>query len=85
MHQPAVPHRRKQKRKSKIEPQNPRVQIALRDRNRMPRPERNVAKDPAILPQRNLALGAPVEIVEYRFRHTLARNRTEVFNANHAG
>jgi hypothetical protein len=49
----------------------------------MPRPKRDVIKDPAILPQRDFALGTAVKIIEYRLRNSLPRNGTEVFDANH--
>jgi hypothetical protein len=65
MHQPAIAHGRKQKWKTKIEAQNPGAQIALRNRDGMPRPERDIVEYPAILPQRNLALGSAIQIVEY--------------------
>src|ERR1017187_2836147 len=50
MHKAAVPDRCKQDRKSKMEAQNARAQIAARERDRMPRPKSDIVKYPAILP-----------------------------------
>jgi hypothetical protein len=85
MHEPAVPDRCEQERKSKIEAQNARLQVTLRDCDRMPRPKRHVVKYPAILAERYLAFGATIKVVEYWFRHPLAREGPEVLNANHPG
>jgi hypothetical protein len=83
MHEPAVSDRREQERKSKIEAQDARSQVALRDRDRMPRPKRDVVKYPAIFPERYLAFGSTIKVVEHRFRHPLAGDEPEVLDANH--
>jgi hypothetical protein len=51
----------------------------------MPRPKSYVTKNPAIFPERNLALSPAIKIVEYGFWHPLARDGTEVFDANYPG
>src|ERR1019366_1372132 len=85
MHKAAVPDRSKQDRKSKIEPQNARAQIAARERDRMPRPKSDIVKYPAILPECNLAFGTAGEVVKYRLRHPLARDGAKILNAYHPG
>jgi hypothetical protein len=85
MHEPAVPDRCEQERKSKIEPQDSRSQVTLRDGDRMPRPKGDIVKYPAILAERYLAFGATIKVVEDWFRHPLAGEGPEVLDANHPG
>jgi hypothetical protein len=85
MHQAAVAYRREKKRKGKFEAQNASAQIAVGNRNRMARAEGHVIKNPAIFTKCNFALGAAIQVIEYRFRDALAGDGAEVFNANNSG
>jgi hypothetical protein len=85
MHQAAIANRGEQKGQRKIEAQNLRAQTAFRKRDRMPRPKSNVVENPAVFPERNLALGSAIEIVKNGFRQSLARDRAEIFDAYHPG
>src|SRR5271165_1256370 len=84
MHQPAVTDWREQEGKRKIEAQDPRAQVALLDRDRVARPKRDIVKDSAIFPERDLALRAAVEIIKYRLGNSLASDRAKVLDAHHA-
>ena len=39
----------------------------------MTRPERDVIKDPAVLSQRDLAIGAAVQVIKHRFGQSALR------------
>ena len=49
-----------------VEAQNAGPQLAIRNRNRMARPECHILKGAAILAKRDLAPGAAVQIVKHR-------------------
>jgi hypothetical protein len=84
VHQAAVTDWREQEWKRKIEAQDPRAQVALLDRDRMAWPKRDIIKDSAIFPERNLAFSSAVEVIKYRLGNSLAGDRAEVLDANHA-
>jgi hypothetical protein len=48
----------------------------------MARPEGNVLKNAAILPQRHFALGAAVQIVEDSLRQPFSRDRTKIWDGD---
>jgi hypothetical protein len=50
----------------------------------MPRTKSHVVKNSAILPQRDFAFGAAIEIIEHRLRQSPPRNGAEIVNANHS-
>ncbi len=85
MHEPAVPDRREQDGKRKIEAKNSGAHTAVRKRYCMPRPKGDVAKYPAIFPECDLALSAAIEVIKHRFRHPLARDGPEVLDAHNPG
>jgi len=82
MHQAAVTNRRQHDRKSQIESENTRAQIASGHRDSMPRTKCHIFKCAAIFPERELALRAAVEIVKHNARQPPARQRPQVRNAH---
>src|SRR5579863_5315097 len=51
----------------------------------MPRAKSDVAKHSAVLAQSDFPFGAAIQVIEHRFRHPLARDRTKILDANNSG
>ena len=49
---------------------------------RMPRPERDVIKDPAVLSKRDLAIGATVQVIKHRFGQSAPRQGPEIMHTD---
>jgi hypothetical protein len=82
MHQTAIAHRSQQEWQGKVEAQSAGMQIAISKGHCVPRPESDVLKHAAIFPQRDFALGTPVQVVEHRFRHSVTCERPEILDAD---
>jgi hypothetical protein len=63
--EPRAADRREEKRQIERGAEDGRPQIALRRRDGVPRAERDVVEDPAVLSKRDLVVGAAVDVVEH--------------------
>jgi hypothetical protein len=84
MHQAAVADGSQQKRNRKIMPQNARAEIAIRFHNRMARTESYVLENSAVFAKGYFPFGSAIKVVEYRFRNSFLRGRTQIVNADNA-
>src|SRR3974390_476482 len=84
MHQPAVAHRRQQKRQRQLMPQHARPQAALRNDYGMTRTKRYVLKHTAIFAKRDFAFGTTIQIVEDRPRQAAVCDRTKISDTDYA-
>src|SRR4051812_11225073 len=85
MHQAAVSHRSEPCRKRDFSSKYLGSQIALRKRHRLSRTECDRLKRPAILPQRDLAFGSAVEVIEHNPRQPAFSDAAQVRNIDDAG
>jgi hypothetical protein len=84
MHEAAVADGSEQKRQSKVKAKNARAQCASRNRDRMPRPKRDVFENAAVFAQRYLALGAAIQIIKHRLWYAPLRDWPEILDADHS-
>ena len=78
MYKAAIAHRSQQRRERNVEAQDACPHIAIGHRYRMTRPECDVIKDPAVLSQRDLAIGAAVQVIKHRFGQSAPRQGPEI-------
>jgi len=64
MHEAAVTYRSEQGRKRNVKAKHARSQITVGHRHGVTRPESNVLKYAAVLPQRDLCFGAAIQVIE---------------------
>ena len=82
MHQAAVAHRRQQRGERHVEAQDACPHLAIGHSNRMPRPERDVIKDPAVLSQRDFAISAAVQVIKNRFGQSTPCQGPEILHTD---
>ena len=81
---PAAADRREQERQLERRAEHRRTQIHGRGRHRRARTERDVVEGAAVLPQRDLRVGAAVDVVEDHARQPPLRQLAEVFDVDRA-
>src|SRR5271155_3150923 len=50
----------------------------------MSRTKSDIAIDSAVFAKRHFTFGSAIQVIEHRFRHSLARDRTKILDANHS-
>src|SRR5215467_3621763 len=85
MHEPAVSHRGKNVRQAEIKVQNANAQAARRHRYRMAGTEGYILEGPAVFPQRELAFGPAIQVIEHNSWQAPLGNGPQIGDADHLG
>jgi hypothetical protein len=83
IHQAEVADRGQHGGKRQLVSENVGFEPAIGKRNRAMRAKHDVVESATVLAQRHLGVGAAVKIIEYGLGQALARERTEVGDADH--
>src|SRR5439155_11219816 len=81
---PAAPDGPEQQRKLEARPQDGHPKVALRNRDRVAGTEDHLVEDPTVLLQRELGIGAAIDVVEHRSRQPALGQAPEVADVENA-
>jgi hypothetical protein len=83
VHEPAVANGREQEGQSEIDAKNARAQVAIGERDRVPRTEGDVLIDAAIFAERYFAFGATIKVIEDGFGNAPLGDSSEISDADY--
>jgi len=84
VHEATVADRSEQEWESEIEAENAGTQIAIGERDRMARTERDVVIHTAIFTERDFAFGAAIKVVKYGPGHSALGDGPQICDADRA-